>query len=173
MGQAAICSIRASPTMPCFTWTTARPTSVWWPILSITCPHMPETTIYLSRRDNILAALQIAFERGMQAELVRGVNAFSHFLLARALYSLAEQHLERAYQAARTLNNPQAIVTTLLHLGRTAEWQGNYTRAETYLQEGLSLAQQIDDREQIAAALHELGEVAYRSQNNARAELYY
>jgi tetratricopeptide (TPR) repeat protein/transcriptional regulator with XRE-family HTH domain len=123
--------------------------------------------------DNILAALQIAFERGMQAELVRGVNAFSHFLLARALYSLAEQHLERAYQAARTLNNPQAIVTTLLHLGRTAEWQGNYTRAETYLQEGLSLAQQIDDREQIAAALHELGEVAYRSQNNARAELYY
>jgi tetratricopeptide (TPR) repeat protein/transcriptional regulator with XRE-family HTH domain len=135
--------------------------------------HAKDYSTLEQESTNILAALQIAFEQGMQAELVRGVNAFAHFLLARALYPQAELHLERAYEAACALDKAQAIVTTRLHAGRVADWQGDHERAEAYLQEALTLARQIDDREQTAAVLHALGEVAQRKQDNVLAERYH
>lgn len=49
---------------------------------------------------NILAALQLAFERGMNAALTRGIVAFSPFLRARGWGELAELHLKRAQQLA-------------------------------------------------------------------------
>jgi transcriptional regulator with XRE-family HTH domain len=51
---------------------------------------------------NVLAALQLAFERGMNAALRRGIAAFSPFLRARGWGELAEIHLKRAQQLARS-----------------------------------------------------------------------
>ncbi len=47
---------------------------------------------------NVLAALQLAFERRLQAALMRGIVAFSPFLRARGWGELAEVHLKRAQQ---------------------------------------------------------------------------
>ncbi len=51
---------------------------------------------------NVLTALQLAFERGMQAALSRGIGAFSPFLRARGWGELAELHLKRAQQLAQS-----------------------------------------------------------------------
>lgn len=50
---------------------------------------------------NVLAALQAAFERGMNAALTRGIVAFSPFLRVRGWDELAELHLKRAQQLAQ------------------------------------------------------------------------
>src|SRR5205085_7965227 len=51
---------------------------------------------------NVLAALEIAFGRGMHTALARGVIAFSPFLRARGCDELAEIHLKRAQQPAQS-----------------------------------------------------------------------
>ncbi len=50
---------------------------------------------------NVFTALQLAFERGMNAALTRGIIAFSPFLRARGWDELAEIHLKRAQQSAQ------------------------------------------------------------------------
>ncbi|QBD80036.1 helix-turn-helix domain-containing protein [Ktedonosporobacter rubrisoli] len=122
---------------------------------------------------NILEALRLASERGMQAELVGGANAFTHFWLARALYTLAEQYLLKAYVAAQQLGNAAEIATTLQHLGEVNVWLSEYERAEHYLQQGLGLARQQKNMLQISELLYELGEAMRRSGQNTQAMAYY
>jgi transcriptional regulator with XRE-family HTH domain/DNA polymerase III delta prime subunit len=55
--------------------------------------------------NNVLAALQTAFEHGMSKFLIRGALHFTVFLKSHALYELAEIHLNRAAQAARSLGD--------------------------------------------------------------------
>ena len=52
--------------------------------------------------NNVLAALQVAFERGMRSLLIRGSIPFAAFLEARGWYELAESNLKRAEQAAQS-----------------------------------------------------------------------
>lgn len=71
--------------------------------------------------NNILAALQIAFERGMASLLVRGSIPFSAFLEARGWHELAETSLKRAEQAARSQNDLAALARVLYHQEGIAE----------------------------------------------------
>lgn len=122
---------------------------------------------------NVLAALNVAFDRGMQAALVRGANAFSHFLETRGLYVLAEVHLKRTQQAAGSLGDTVGLATALLNLGRISDNRGDYAQAEEYLLKGLALARKIGHRERISALLTNLGEVAENQGDYARAETYF
>jgi len=122
--------------------------------------HESDYDLLTEESHNILAALQIAFERGMQGALVGGAGAFAHFLETRGMYSLAEMHLQRAQEAARFINDTTGLVTVLLHLGRIAERYGDHIRAKENLQEGLALAQQGGQSRNIAETLRELGIVA-------------
>ncbi len=65
---------------------------------------------------NVLAALQVAYEQGMYAALIRGAIAFSPFLRARGLYELAEIHLKRAEQIARSLGDTANLARMLYYL---------------------------------------------------------
>jgi transcriptional regulator with XRE-family HTH domain len=65
---------------------------------------------------NVLAALQVAYEQGMHAALIRGAIAFSPFLRARGLYELAEIHLKRAEQIARSLGDTANLARMLYYL---------------------------------------------------------
>lgn len=121
--------------------------------------------------DNMLAALQIASKRELQADLVRGVNAFSHFLQTRGLYTLAEAQLKLAEQAARSLNDGFGLTAALLNLGRIGERRGDYVQAEVYYQEGLSLARQFELPERISALLTSLGGMTISRGNYTRAEV--
>ncbi|MEO6892635.1 MAG: tetratricopeptide repeat protein [Ktedonobacteraceae bacterium] len=110
--------------------------------------------------DNLFTALQLAFEREMLEELVRGVHALTPFLQARGLYVSAELHLARAQQAATALHNQQGLALTWLHLGYCAQCQGNLARAEQLYREGLEVARYIDDRELMSILQTHRGEVA-------------
>lgn len=71
--------------------------------------------------NNILAALQIAFEREMSSLLVRGSIPFSAFLEARGWHELAEASLKRAEQAARSQDDLASLARVLYHQEGIAE----------------------------------------------------
>lgn len=121
---------------------------------------------------NILAALEIAFERGIWPALVRGVHAFASFMITRGLYSLAETQLSRSLQAAQTLEDIVGQETALLHLGKIAEQRGNYVQAQICWQDGLSLAQQHAHHSNMAQMLRELGALAWEQGQFPQAHQY-
>ena len=120
----------------------------------------------------ILGALETAYELGKWAQLVRSACAFAPFLLLRGIYAVAEQHLQRAYDAAMVLGDSYGLTTSLLYLGQIAMKQGNYSRAESCLQEGLALARRIGDSERIGALLNELGGLTWIRGEYVQAETY-
>jgi transcriptional regulator with XRE-family HTH domain len=101
----------------------------------------------------ILAALQVAFERGMSTLLIRGAIPFSLFLESRGLYELAETYLQRAEQAARSLGDLAIQVKVLYHQGRIADLRGDTARAEALMQKALTLARQIGYSHTVCAPL--------------------
>jgi tetratricopeptide (TPR) repeat protein len=120
----------------------------------------------------ILAALETAYELGKWAALVRCACAFAPFLLLRGIYAVAEQHLQRAYDAAMVLGDSSGIMSALLYLGEIAQKQGNYTQAETHFQEGLALARRIGDLERISAFLNGVGWVTWKRGEYSQADVY-
>ncbi len=121
----------------------------------------------------IRIALESAFERGKQPELVRAVCAFTPFLILRGFDQEAERHLKRANYAAQALGDKNGITETLLYLGKIEQRQGNYVRAESYLQQGLALARQEHNQERICALLTELGTLLQQQGNFLQAETTY
>jgi tetratricopeptide (TPR) repeat protein/transcriptional regulator with XRE-family HTH domain len=110
--------------------------------------------------DNVLAALDMAFQREMWPLLIRGAGAFSHFLESKGMYGLAEFHLGRAEQAARSAGDDAVLVTVLFHRGRLSRGRGSYDQAEAQLREGLALARELGHNQQVSELLGELGAVA-------------
>ena len=95
--------------------------------------HKKEYELLEQESNIILAVLEIAYELGKWAALVRCACAFAPFLLVRGIYPVAEQHLQRAYDAAIVLGDSHGITTILLYLGQIAMKQGNYSQAEEVL----------------------------------------
>jgi tetratricopeptide (TPR) repeat protein/transcriptional regulator with XRE-family HTH domain len=120
----------------------------------------------------ILAVLEMAYELGRQAELVRSVIAFAPFLLLRGFYDLAEQHLQRAHRAAMVLEDLPDIANVLLYLGEIAQKQGHFAQAGASYQEGLALARRLGDPERIGALLTNLGWVTLKRGKYTEAESY-
>lgn len=134
--------------------------------------HKKDYELLEQESNIILAALEEANKLGKRAELIRCVSAFVPFLLSRGLYRLAEEHLQRAHEAARALGESYGITSILLYFGQIALRQGNYAQAEAYLQEGLTLARQRGDKERISALLNELGGTAWKRGEYTQAETY-
>jgi len=65
---------------------------------------------------NVLAALQVAYEQSIHIALIQGAITFSPFLRARGLYELAEIHLKRAEQIARSLGDTANLARMLYYL---------------------------------------------------------
>ncbi len=122
--------------------------------------------------ENILAALQAAFNRGMQVELVQGTNAFYDYLDTRGLYTLAKVHLKRAEQVARANGNTLGLATILKNLGQTMLHLGDYADAEAIYQEGLALAHKSEDLGIISDILRGLGIVASNRGDYVQAEAF-
>lgn len=120
----------------------------------------------------ILAALEAAHQPAHEAELVRIAIAFAPYLLSRGIYQTAQQHMQRAHEAARSINDAHGKATALLYLGEIAQKQGSYAQAEASLQEGLDIARSVNDDERISALLTNLGWVALKRGEYTRAENY-
>ena len=110
---------------------------------------------------NIVAALEVAFERNMLPELVRGVHAFAPSLITRVLYTEAEAQLQRSLEAAQVLGDVSSQATAQLHLGKVAEQRGNYAQAQAHWQNGLMLAREGKHDSTVAQMLRALGELAW------------
>lgn len=121
---------------------------------------------------NILAALDAAYAAHHWAELVRGACALAEFLRARGLFSVAEKHVRRAYEAAKMLGDTSSMVDTLLYLGPIELSWGNIVPAKAYLLESLQLARQTNNEEQISGALRHLAEFEEEQGNFAQTEAY-
>jgi tetratricopeptide (TPR) repeat protein/transcriptional regulator with XRE-family HTH domain len=122
---------------------------------------------------NICAALDIAADRNMQVMLVRGVRAFEPFLERRGMYPLADFYLKRAEEAARSLEDAEALAQLLFKQGHIARRLGEYERAEECLQEGLQLARRHGLSHQQALLLADLGWLALGRAQYSEAEAYF
>lgn len=71
--------------------------------------------------NNVLAALQAAFERGLRSLLIRGSLPFAAFLEARGWRELAETTMRRAEQTARPLDDMASLARVLYHQEGIAE----------------------------------------------------
>lgn len=120
----------------------------------------------------ILTALEQAHRLAMLPELIQATIAFTPYLQLRGLYAQAEQHLQRAQEAALTLNDQRALSTLLLYTGQVLHQQGNFAQAEDIFQQGLTLAREQNDLEQISAFLNDLGRVIWKSGSYSQAEHY-
>lgn len=134
--------------------------------------HELDYNLLEQETNNVLVALDAAFEQGMQAALLRGVNAFSHFLQTRGLFDMAELQLKRADQVARTAQNTAGLTMLLLNVGRLAERRGDFTSAQASYLEGLALARRFDHAERVCDYLTYLGGIATRRGESRQAEDY-
>jgi tetratricopeptide (TPR) repeat protein/transcriptional regulator with XRE-family HTH domain len=115
-----------------------------------------------SESNNILAALEAAYERGILPTLVRGAHAFSPLLITRGLYTVAETYLQRSLAATRTLGDDAGQATAWLHLGKIAEQRGNYVQAQAHWQSGMLAAQRSHAQRCEGFLLQGLGTLAWR-----------
>jgi len=120
---------------------------------------------------NILAALDTAIALEMRQDLLQGVIAFVGFLRVRGRYSLADQYLQSALQAATALEDPIGQMTVLRHLAVFSELRGDYPQAEHYGQLGLVLARQLERIDEVSALLATLGLVAFYRGDNVHAQV--
>jgi len=121
---------------------------------------------------NLLAGLRYAFEHDMHVLLIRGINKFAPFLLARGLYDLALFHLQRAYQVAIWSADKRSLAMILLYLGKIMYQKGEYSQAEVHLREGLILAREGEYHELSVHLLTLLHSVAMQQGDSALAKIY-
>ena len=121
--------------------------------------------------NNIVAAFDLAAQKGFLCELQRGVNLFAPFLEDRGLYALAEKYLQQAQQAARSSGDEQGLALTLFYLGRLTALRGDLLSAESIYQEGLNVARHIGCSETLSHLLVHSGSVAMHRGEYDRAEL--
>lgn len=134
--------------------------------------HKTNYDILEREMDNVLTALQIAYEHKMSEALIRGVVTFAPYLEVRGLYFIAETHLERARQVALSTSDNAGLALTLLHMGRIAERRGVLSQAEQFYQEGLEVARHNQLRVTMVDLLANRGEVALSLGEYDRAAQY-
>ncbi len=121
--------------------------------------------------NNIVAAFDLAAQKGFLRELQQGVNLFAPFLEGRGLYALAEKYLRQAQQAARSSADERSFALTLFHLGRLAELRGDLPSAGRIYQEGLCVARKAACSKTLSYLLAHSGSIAMHRGEYDRAEL--
>ncbi|NUM48060.1 MAG: hypothetical protein HUU38_25425 [Anaerolineales bacterium] len=109
--------------------------------------------------DNILHALEAAYQYKMPQILVRGVLAHHLLLRARGLYAFSENQLIRAEQVARESGDPAQLLEVLVSKAKLKSAQGYDQEMKAVYQEVLSLARTTQNRFFEAQALGGLGEL--------------
>jgi tetratricopeptide (TPR) repeat protein/transcriptional regulator with XRE-family HTH domain len=121
--------------------------------------------------ENVLAALHAAFRYGMTGELIRGVLAFAPFMVMTGL-AAAEEHLQRAREAAQAIGDESSLAAILLHLGQVAALREDRQEAERLFEEGLAVARSAGRRDIMCALLARWGSLIVNSGDYPRAEHY-
>jgi tetratricopeptide (TPR) repeat protein/transcriptional regulator with XRE-family HTH domain len=118
---------------------------------------------------NIQAAIDTSVALSMSQATLEGVIALIEFLRVRGRYSLANQYLQSALEAATMQEDPEGQTTVLRHFATFAELRGDYHQAEHFGQLGLVLARQLERKDEASALLATLGLVAFHRGEYAQA----
>jgi tetratricopeptide (TPR) repeat protein len=110
--------------------------------------------------DNLLAGMRIARRRQMWPVIIDYADTLAEAWFARARFSDMRQGYGWACEAARALENDQALAHSLRQRGRACIEQGDYDEAEEYLTQSLEHSQALDDRPGLASAQYYLGRIA-------------
>ena len=128
--------------------------------------HVAENEALDLERHNLVTALELAFQHGMNVELIQGVLALQPFLMERGLYALAELYLSRALSLMST--SPDAERYTLI-LAREKAYdvlaKHEFQRQDLETLE--NLAEALDDKSPSTGG-HYRAQVALRQANYAR-----
>ena len=134
--------------------------------------HSMSYAMLENESNNILAALNIAFERGLHAALIQGVHVFAPLLITRGLSTIAETHLRRSLQAAQEVADCKSQATAHLLLGKIASQREDYEQTRQHWQQGLELAQTNGDSLGAAQTLREMGGFAWQQGRLSEAQQY-
>ncbi|GHO72140.1 hypothetical protein KSC_110320 [Ktedonobacter sp. SOSP1-52] len=121
---------------------------------------------------NILTAIEHAQLHALKTEYIRGVIAFSSFLLLRGMYELARELLLQAYHWAQAQQDIPHIQLLLIYLFQVAREQNQIHQAEVYLRDGLLYARQQADETMINYFLTSLTEVLEQQKEYDRLHDY-
>ncbi|WP_201369595.1 tetratricopeptide repeat protein [Ktedonobacter robiniae] len=134
--------------------------------------HQYDNLILQNDMQNIVIALEIAFDQGMYTLFLQGVLAFAPFLETRSPYPLSHHLLTRAQTVAQALNDDDQGARIWLYLGKIAERICNFQEAEYAYQQGLTLAQQGEQQELVGRFYVYIGGVFIEQGKYSDAEAY-
>lgn len=157
----------------------------WGKLVRITCSFMPFLIIrglYREAEYHLQRAYAAACGSGQGALLVENLDDpdaciqllsyLGEVAQKRGELALAETHLQRGLEGARSVQHSDYICDLLKNLGWIASKRGDYMRAHVYLQEGLQLARQRKDDECLCGILSILGSVLATKGEYGQANSY-
>ena len=107
--------------------------------------------------DNILTALELAYQIEMIESAVIGTLALIPFFEESGYLVLAKKYLIYAHEVLHSLTPPTLQMKVLLQLGVTLSQLGHYQAAHAHLEESLILAQQANCQQALADTYLALG----------------
>ena len=136
--------------------------------------QQPDTTFNVLEQEkkNILAALDLAYQRQMWRQVIDGTHALFGYFDRRGLYVLAQENLRRAKEAAENLQDQDSLADILLKLGEIHERRAEYAAAVEHLKRSAEIATSLGHPNIGARALQTLGVVAMGQAEYDEAERY-
>ena len=138
------------------------------------CQKQHESNITMPDQDyaTVLMALEQTIQQGWLTSRLQLVDGLGYIWLVRCLYTLGEQHVTSALEAARVAHERRGIIEMCLRLEYFVWERGDNEQVVALLQEALPLA-----REEAPDLLHrvliDLGHMAYSAHNLKQAEDYW
>lgn len=113
-----------------------------------------------AEKDNILAAIDVAFESKDWRSMLRITVAARNFLDVRGYWDEAMRINEEGLEVARNLANERWIRQLTHNLGMAYQRRGAVTKARRLYEESLELGKRLSDQVGIASTLHQLAIIA-------------
>ncbi len=123
--------------------------------------------------NNILLSQRLAFDVNEHTMLLQNIDTLSTYLTDRGLYAIAQECLDRAFQAAQLANDVFHLIVVSRRSGRIAIQQGHYINAEQHFLTGLQLARSSQMRQAEADCLRDLGIIARHQADYTKSMAYF
>jgi tetratricopeptide (TPR) repeat protein len=126
-----------------------------------------------SEKDNLLSAMDAAFEMKDWASLMGIRSALEEFLDLRGYWNEAIQRGEQAVAAAQSAEDEWRVAMFAMNVATIRLFRGEYNEAHSVYQQTLKVYKKLGSEENIAVCLHQLGRLAQKEGDIAEARRLY
>jgi tetratricopeptide (TPR) repeat protein len=112
-----------------------------------------------TEKDNILNAMDVAFEVRDWKSIIRICSATFEFLRIRGYWDDVIRYNKQGLEAAKTVNNTWHIGAFANNLGAILSDRGDNSDARKYYEMAIEIARRIDAKQGLAATLNSLGDL--------------